>query len=65
MTLDDMKRFIAPLQRCVMLAIGRGTLGPVKRGTMWNAFSNTAFPPCRCPARMWWWCVSAVIATTR
>jgi phage baseplate assembly protein V len=29
MTLDDMKRFIAPLQRRVMLAIGRGTLGPV------------------------------------
>ena len=29
MTLDEMKRFIAPLQRRVMLAIGRGTLGPV------------------------------------
>jgi phage baseplate assembly protein V len=29
MTLDDMKRFIAPLHRRVMLAIGRGTLGPV------------------------------------
>ncbi|MFN7308851.1 MAG: phage baseplate assembly protein V [Acetobacteraceae bacterium] len=32
MTLDDMKRFIAPLQRRVMLAIGRGTLGPVNDG---------------------------------
>lgn len=29
MTMDDMKRFMAPLQRRVMLAIGRGTLGPV------------------------------------
>jgi phage baseplate assembly protein V len=33
MTLDDMKRFIAPLQRRVMLAIGRGTLGPVDDGS--------------------------------
>lgn len=29
MNMDDMKRFMAPLQRRVMLAIGRGTLGPV------------------------------------
>lgn len=29
MTLDDVKRFMAPIQRRVMLAIGRATLGPV------------------------------------